>query len=47
MSGYGVMASEIISDLNTCPPSHVFLQGGVGGLAAAETASSNQARRIL
>lgn len=37
MAGYGVMASEIIQSL-TRPPTHVFLQGGVGGLAAAVAA---------
>ncbi len=34
MAGYGVMAREITSEL-TEPATHVFLQGGVGGLAAA------------
>jgi len=34
MSGYGVMAREIVEDLPD-GASHVFLQGGVGGLAAA------------
>lgn len=37
MAGYGVMAREIVQDL-ALPPTHVFLQGGVGGLAAAVTA---------
>ncbi|MEP3778192.1 MAG: diaminopropionate ammonia-lyase [Shimia thalassica] len=37
MAGYGVMAREITQTLDT-PPTHVFLQGGVGGLAAAVTA---------
>ena len=40
MHGYGVMAAEAIAQvsargLNGPPPSHVFVQGGVGGLAAA------------
>jgi diaminopropionate ammonia-lyase len=34
MQGYAVMAEEIIREMPT-PPTHVFLQGGVGGLAAA------------
>ncbi len=37
MAGYGVMASEILDQLDT-PPSHVILQAGVGGMAAAITA---------
>jgi len=37
MAGYGVMVREIVQALDT-PPSHVFLQGGVGGLAAAVAA---------
>jgi diaminopropionate ammonia-lyase len=36
MHGYMVMADEVIAQLpEAAPPSHVFLQGGVGGLAAA------------
>jgi len=34
MQGYAVMAEEIIREIRD-PPTHVFLQGGVGGLAAA------------
>ena len=34
MSGYGVMTREIC-DVLPSPPTHVFLQGGVGGLAAS------------
>ncbi|MDR5809256.1 diaminopropionate ammonia-lyase [Caballeronia sp. LZ019] len=38
MQGYGVIAAEAITQLNSLAPSqpvtHVFLQGGVGGLAA-------------
>lgn len=34
MQGYAVMAEEIVRVLPV-PPTHVFLQGGVGGLAAA------------
>ncbi|AKS46418.1 diaminopropionate ammonia-lyase [Octadecabacter temperatus] len=41
MSGYGVMAREIVQSYAT-PPTHVFLQGGVGGLAAAVTAVFHQ-----
>ena len=33
MAGYGVMAVEVLAE--GLPPSHVFLQAGVGGLAAA------------
>lgn len=36
MHGYMVMADEAIAQLpDAAPPSHIFLQGGVGGLAAA------------
>lgn len=38
MSGYGVMTREICQAL-TEPPTHVFLQGGVGGLAAGVIAA--------
>ena len=41
MAGYGVMAREIVQSYDT-PPTHVFLQGGVGGLAAAITAVFHQ-----
>jgi diaminopropionate ammonia-lyase len=41
MAGYGVMAREIVQSYAT-PPTHVFLQGGVGGLAAAVTAVFHQ-----
>ncbi|SLN24151.1 Diaminopropionate ammonia-lyase [Roseovarius albus] len=41
MAGYGVMAREIVRDLPT-PPTHVFLQGGVGGLAASVAAVFQQ-----
>ena len=41
MAGYGVMAREIIHELPE-PPTHVFLQGGVGGLAAAVIAAFQQ-----
>ena len=34
MHGYTVMAEEIIEQLPE-PPTHIFIQGGVGGLAAA------------
>ena len=36
MQGYGVIAEELLSDApgDECPYTHVFLQGGVGGLAA-------------
>ncbi len=41
MAGYGVMAREIVRSYDT-PPTHVFLQGGVGGLAGAVTAVFHQ-----
>jgi len=41
MAGYGVMVHEIIQDLEQAP-THVFLQGGVGGLAAAVAAMLRQ-----
>lgn len=41
MAGYGVMTQEI-SDVLDEPPTHVFLQGGVGGLAAGVAASLRQ-----
>ncbi len=44
MAGYGVMAREVCETMKT-PPSHVFLQGGVGGLAAAVAAYFRQAWR--
>lgn len=44
MAGYGVMAFEIVQQLkHSTPPSHVVLQGGVGGLAAAVSARLVQA----
>jgi diaminopropionate ammonia-lyase len=33
--GYTVMISEVVEQLNGQIPSHVFIQGGVGGLASA------------
>ncbi len=41
MSGYGVMTREITEQMPT-PPSHVFLQGGVGGMAASVIAYLRQ-----
>ncbi len=41
MAGYGVMTEEITAALEP-PPSHVFLQGGVGGLAASVSAAFRQ-----
>ncbi|MEO8133534.1 MAG: diaminopropionate ammonia-lyase [Betaproteobacteria bacterium] len=35
MHGYGVMAREVIAQMTEGPPTHVFVQAGVGGLAAA------------
>ncbi len=42
MAGYGVMSREIVSELEAAP-SHVFLQGGVGGMAASVAAYMRQA----
>ncbi|KII14894.1 diaminopropionate ammonia-lyase [Phaeobacter sp. S60] len=41
MSGYGVMVQEICNALDQ-PPTHVFLQGGVGDLAAGVIAALRQ-----
>ncbi|SMC11225.1 Diaminopropionate ammonia-lyase [Roseovarius aestuarii] len=41
MAGYGVMAREVVRDLPKAP-THVLLQGGVGGLAAAVAAVFQQ-----
>ncbi|MGH1482105.1 MAG: diaminopropionate ammonia-lyase [Geminicoccales bacterium] len=41
MAGYGVMTREICDALDRAP-SHVFLQGGVGGLAAGVVAGFRQ-----
>ena len=35
MEGYSLVASEIIDQMNSEVPTHVFVQGGVGGIAAA------------
>lgn len=39
MAGYGTMSAEIVEELGECVPTHVFVQGGVGGLAAGLCAS--------
>lgn len=39
MHGYGVMAAEVADQLDGRPPTHVFVQAGVGALAAAVCAS--------
>jgi diaminopropionate ammonia-lyase len=41
MAGYGVMTQEACEALDTAP-THVFLQGGVGGLAASVAAGLRQ-----
>ena len=41
MAGYGVMVKEITEQLDQAP-THVFLQGGVGGLAAGVAAALRQ-----
>lgn len=38
MAGYGVMCAEVVDTL-PAPPTHLFVQGGVGGLAAAVIAA--------
>ena len=35
MEGYGVMATEVAEELGEQAPTHIFVQGGVGGLAGA------------
>jgi len=35
MQGYGLMAEEALQQMGDTMPTHVFLQGGVGGMAAA------------
>ena len=35
MQGYRVMADEALTNGSGAPPTHVFIQGGVGGVAAA------------
>ncbi len=41
MAGYGVMAEEACASLSIAP-THLFIQGGVGGLAASVTARLRQ-----
>lgn len=43
MAGYSVMASEVLAQTRDVPPTHVFVQAGVGGLAAAVCARFWQA----
>ena len=43
MAGYGVMAREAMRQWRGAPPSHVLIQAGVGGLAAAVIAALWQA----
>jgi diaminopropionate ammonia-lyase len=38
MAGYSVLASELLDQLASRPPTHLFVQAGVGGLAAAVAA---------
>ena len=35
MQGYRIMVDEALDQMGTAPPTHVFIQGGVGGVAAA------------
>lgn len=44
MQGYRVMAAEAAEQWDGAPPTHVFIQGGVGGVAAAV---SVQMRMVL
>ncbi len=39
MHGYGLMAGEIVDAFGDSPPTHLFVQAGVGGLAAALAAT--------
>jgi len=39
MHGYGLMSREIVGQLGDNPPTHVFVQAGVGALAASVTAA--------
>ncbi len=53
MQGYTVMVEEMLEQLQAGKPSHVFVQGGVGGLAAAvaghlwETLGANRPRIVV
>ena len=39
MHGYGVMSREVIAELGDTPPTHVFVQAGVGAFAASVAAA--------
>jgi diaminopropionate ammonia-lyase len=39
MHGYGVMAQEIVDQIGRLPPTHVFVQAGVGAFAASVAAA--------
>ena len=39
MHGYGVLSREIVRSVPDAPPTHVFVQAGVGGLAASVCAA--------
>ena len=45
MQGYRVMADEAVTQWDGAAPSHVFVQGGVGGVAAAVSAQMRAAYR--
>jgi diaminopropionate ammonia-lyase len=53
MQGYTVMADEFLSQMTGSPLTHVFVQGGVGGIAAAvaghlwETLGSKRPRMVV
>jgi diaminopropionate ammonia-lyase len=42
MQGYRVMADEAADQWHGAPPTHVFIQGGVGGVAAAVSAQMRE-----
>ena len=39
MHGYGVMSREVVAQIGTEPPTHVFVQAGVGAFAASVAAA--------
>lgn len=39
MHGYGVMAREVVAQMGATPPTHVFVQAGVGAFAASVAAA--------
>ena len=45
MQGYRLMADEAIAQWRGAPPTHVFIQGGVGGVAAAVSVQTRHSWR--